>query len=916
MHDDHELARLAGKLDLPAKVRLLAGGSVWRSCAEPSIGLRALTFSDGPAGVRGPGWDERRTSLALPSPTALGATWDEDLVRRLGVLLAAESRRKGVDVLLAPVLNLHRTPYGGRHFECFSEDPLLTARLGAAYVRGVQSGGVAACPKHFVANETETDRLTHDVRVDDRTLRELYLVPFEAAVEAGAWAVMSAYNGVNGHPMSENPLLTTPLKDEWGFDGVVVSDWGAVRTTVASAVSGQDLAMPGPWGPWGDRLVAAVEAGEVEESRIDDKVLRLLRLAARVGALEPLEVDGGAARVESAGLDGGDDWLAARRGDLEPAEAEPLGGEVRPAGGSGVLDGEVRPAERPEPLGGEVSPAGRPGVLGWEMSLSGGSRVLDGEVSPAGRPGALGGEVLPAGRPEPLDGHVPPAEPVGALVGKGLTVGSAAFPATVRESAADTALLREAVAASTVLLRNNGILPLPPGRSIALIGPGAVAPRVQGGGSSGLYPAAENSLLTALSGLVDVVHEPGVRIDDRPTPVAAPVVVRVLGPGDEVLFREHRLTGRILETQEVPGAAVLEINAELHVTETGPWRLAVAGYGRLTLDVGGVRVLDVVQEIDTDDPAVKHLRPPHHEVEVELVEGTRVELVARRELGEDSGMASMLAADPPRPDAREEFVAAVDAAGRHDVAIVVVSTTDEIESEGRDRNSLTLPGEQDALVTAVSAANPNTVVVVNSGGPVLLPWRHDTAAVLLTWFPGQEGGNGLADVLFGEREPGGRLPTTWPAREPDVPVADFLPVDGSLPYEEGLVIGYRAWASTEPAYWFGHGLGYTSWDYEEARVDRDVVRVTVRNVGGRRGREVVQVYLSRPDSAVPRPRRWLAGFAVVEAGPGEVVEALVPMPEQAVRHWEGTWQVEPGAFTVLVGPDAGGTRLVAEIALR
>lgn len=834
MHDDHELARLAGKLDLPAKVRLLAGGSVWRSCAEPSIGLRAMTFSDGPAGVRGPGWDERRTSLALPSPTALGATWDEDLVRRLGVLLAAESRRKGVDVLLAPVLNLHRTPYGGRHFECFSEDPLLTARLGVAFVRGVQSGGVAAAPKHFVANETETDRLTHDVRVDDRTLRELYLAPFEAVVEAGAWAVMSAYNGVNGHPMSENPLLTMPLKDEWGFDGVVVSDWGAVRTTVASAASGQDLAMPGPWGPWGDRLVAAVEAGEVEEDWIDDKVLRLLRLAARVGALEP---GGGVARaggLESAGVDGGDGWLAARRGDLGLAEA----------GSDALLLTERR-----------------------------------GELEPA-----------------EAESDTPPL--------------------TARESAADTALLREAVAASTVLLRNNGILPLPPGRSIALIGPGAVAPRVQGGGSSGLYPAAENSLFSALSELTDVVHEPGVRIDDRPTPVAAPVLVRVLGPGGEVLFRERRLTGRILETEEVPGAAVLEISAELHVTTPGLWRLAVAGYGRLTLDVGGDRVLDVVQEIDTDDPAVKHLRPPHHEVEVPLTEGTRVELVARRELGEDSGMASMLAADPPRPCARDEFAAAVDAASRSDVAVVVVSTTDAIESEGRDRSSLTLPGEQDALVTAVCAANPATIVVVNSGGPVLLPWRHDTAAVLLTWFPGQEGGNGLADVLFGEREPGGRLPTTWPARESDVPVADFLPVEGVLPYEEGLDIGYRAWAAHEPAYWFGHGLGYTSWDYEEARVERDVVRVTVRNVGGRRGREVVQVYLAREDSAVPRPRRWLAGFAVVEAGPGEAVEALVRAPDQAVRHWEGTWQVEPGAFTVLIGPDAGGTRLTAEIALR
>jgi beta-glucosidase len=380
------------------------------------------------------------------------------------------------------------------------------------------------------------------------------------------------------------------------------------------------------------------------------------------------------------------------------------------------------------------------------------------------------------------------------------------------------------------------------------------------------------------------------------------------------------LTGRILETEEVPGAAVLEISTSLHVTRTGPWRIAVAGYGRLTLDVDGVRVLDVVQPVDTDDPAVKHLRPPHHSVEVLLTGGTEAELVARRELGEDSGMASMLAADPPPPSAAEELAAAVVAARESDVAVVVVSTTDAIESEGRDRHSLALPGEQDALVRAVLAANPNTVVVVNSGGPVLLPWREDVAAVLLTWFPGQEGGNGLADVLFGDSEPGGRLPTTWPGLESDVPVKDFLPVAGSLPYEEGLDVGYRAWAvsGVAPAYWFGHGLGYTTWDYEEARVERDVVRVRLRNTGDRAGREVVQVYLSRPDSGVARPERWLAGFAAVTAEPGQSVEALVRIQRRAISHWAGTWVVEPGAFTVLIGPNAGDTplRLASENALR
>src|SRR5436190_17958755 len=214
-----------GALTLEQKVRLLTGADFWALHAEPAIGLRRVVMSDGPAGVRGELWDERDPSANVPSPTALAATWDEARVERLGRLLAFECRRKGVDVLLAPTVNLHRSPYGGRHFECFSEDPFLTARIGAAYVRGLQAEGVAATVKHFVANDSETERFTLDARVDERALRELYLAPFEAIVRAGVWAVMAAYNGVNGSTMTESPLLHDILRAEWGFDGVVMSDW-------------------------------------------------------------------------------------------------------------------------------------------------------------------------------------------------------------------------------------------------------------------------------------------------------------------------------------------------------------------------------------------------------------------------------------------------------------------------------------------------------------------------------------------------------------------------------------------------------------------------------------------------------------------------------------------------------------------
>ena len=274
-------------LSLEQKVRLLTGADFWSLHPEPAVGLRRLVVSDGPAGVRGERWDERDPSANVPSPTALAATWDEELVEKLGGLLASEARRKGVDVVLAPTVNLHRTPYGGRHFECFSEDPLLTARIGVGYVCGLQDGGVGATVKHFVANDSETERMTLDARLDERTLRELYLAPFEAIVrEAGVWSVMASYNAVNGEPMTESSLLYDILHRELGFDGVVMSDWFATRATEASASAALDLVMPGPAGPWGEALLAAVHAGEVDAAAIDDKVLRILRLAARVGALD------------------------------------------------------------------------------------------------------------------------------------------------------------------------------------------------------------------------------------------------------------------------------------------------------------------------------------------------------------------------------------------------------------------------------------------------------------------------------------------------------------------------------------------------------------------------------------------------------------------------------------------------------
>ncbi|MFE0795337.1 beta-glucosidase family protein [Streptomyces mutabilis] len=805
--DDRTLDRHTGKLTLEQKVRLLTGATTWRTAGEDGIALREIVMSDGPAGVRGEAWDERRPSALLPSASALGALWDEALVEELGGLLAAEAVRKGVDVVLAPTLNLHRTPLGGRHFECFSEDPELTGRTGAALIRGVQAHGVAATAKHYVANDSETDRLTVDVRACERTLREVYLAPFEAAVEAGVWLVMAGYNSVNGVTMTSHPLLDEPLKGEWGFDGVVVSDWAAVRSTEGPARAALDLAMPGPPGPWGAALVRAVKEGRVPEKAVDDKVRRLLRLADRVGAFAPRR----------------------RR-------------------------------------------------------------------------------------------HLP-----------------------LRGSLDTRALLRRAAAAGSVLLSNRGVLPLDPAElsTVAVIGAHAASPRTQGGGSAGVFPSAvvtpRAGVRARLRGRVRVVHAPGPtpgaaaaplgtdRCDD-PRSGAPGVLLRVLDESGRELCAEHRLSGRQLEPDLPPGAHTVEISALLRPQRTGEWTFGVGGFGRMTLTVDGDTILDGVFPRETDDPAVVHVDPPVQQARTELTSKRRpVHVVARRELVPGCGRATVVTAAPPEPDAESAVAAAVEAAREADAAIVVVGTTEQDETEGRDRDDLSLGGRQDDLVRAVAAVNPRTVVVVNSGGPVEMPWREEAGAVLLAWFPGQEAGAGLADVLFGLEEPGGRLPTTWGACLEDTPVTRTHPAEGRLDYAEGLHVGHRAWlrAGRAPAFWFGHGLGYTTWEYEAvdapARVtagEAFTVRVRLRNTGARAGREVVQVYVARPGSAVERPVRWFAGYVAVRAEAGRTVTAEVEVAPRALRHWsqeERAWSTEPGPYRLTVGRSAGDLRWAGEV---
>lgn len=794
------------KLDLDAKAKLLQGQDMWTLPALPDIGLGSLVMSDGPVGVRGVFWGPDDPSILLPSPTAMAATWDPDLIERAGALLAQEARRKGVHLLLAPTVNMHRTPVGGRHFEAYSEDPLLTGAIGSGYVRGVQSGGVGATVKHFVANDAETDRMSVDNIVSQNALREIYLAPFEDIVKNSCpWAIMSAYNSVNGTTMSEhNELLNGVLRGEWGFDGCVVSDWMGTRSTLGAILGGLDIAMPGPSSVYGELLAEAVRNEEVDESVVDDAVRRVLLLAARAGLLD----------------------------DADPAVTE-----------------------FPAPVDGRA--------LAHE--IAGRSFVLT-------RNAPIGGEV---------------------------------------------------------------ILPIDPSTTtVALIGLAARDARVLGGGSAMVFPESVVSPLDGLTAALPegaLTHSIGAALTDQ---------MGAADRGFELRARCYDADGTLLREIDLPNGMItwmgilpegidfqalhtIELLGTFTPSESGAHRFGTKGLGAFTLTVGGDTLFDGDQPLESFDPFELFFGAPKDRGSVELTAGESIEIVLQHTPTkmEDSPidiLSFSLGHQGPQRDPEELIAEAVAAAKAADVAVVVVATTDQVESEGFDRSTLNLPGRQDELVSRVATANARTVVVVNSGSPVEMPWRGDVAAVLLSWFPGQEAGAALADVLVGLTEPGGRLPTTWPATLSDCPVTGVTPVDGKLTYSEDLFIGYRAWDRSDiaPAFAFGHGLGYTTWDYESVERDGETVTVRIRNIGSRQGREVVQVYLAAVGVDPSRPSRALAGFASVSADVGETVTATITLPRRAFEIWDeqsGNWCYRPGSYDVHVGASSADCRLALRI---
>ena len=807
------MSKASSVLRLEEKCRLLGGASTWRTHAIDHAGIPTVKMTDGPNGARGDGIGAAGTAgLVAPAGIVLGATWDPAVVEEVGELLGRETRRKSAHVLLAPTINLHRTPIGGRVFECYSEDPELTAALATAYVRGVQSQDVGVAVKHFVANDTELDRHTIDVAVDHRTLRELYLRPFEAVVtEARPWGLMSAYNKLDGTHCSEHRwLLQDVLRGEWGFDGFVVSDWFGFHDTVASVEAGLTLAMPGPHTCYGALLEQAVVEGHVAEARVDQLVDQLALLAERTQAAE-------------------------------------------------------FPADTPE-------------------------RAVD----------------------EPRD----------------------------------RAVLRRAAASGMTLLRNEGdVLPLARGTRIALVGPNAAGTQIMGGGSAGLHALPHASILDALQaadGLV-VGHEPGVRIDRMP-PV--PPTAQLRTPDGEPGLLLHYRNGTdpespIVVSQVVPSSLLIWIGgtpegvdpASFNVTVegdvvprvTGTHALSAFATGPSVVQVGTVTVLD---DPDGSLPRGEHMFGRGSEEQrgsLDLVAGQPVPL--RFRVAASMGFCGIRVGigEPEDPDALDR---AVELAAGSDVAVVVVGTNAEWETEGSDRATIDLPGDQNELVGRVASVAPRTVVLVNAGGPVAMPWVDDVDAVLLTPFAGLETAAAAIDVLTGTTDPGGRLPLSYPRRLDDSPaMAHYAPVDGTQTYGEGLAMGYRGHLAggDPPLFPFGHGLSYGRVDWgEPTLVDTEVdagadirVQVPVSASGDRPATVVPQVYVSLPKGVDDGGAPWkLGGWTKLVVEPGTTTVAEVTVPAAALRRWDeagGGWVTDTGVRRIRVGASSEDVRADLEV---
>ncbi len=788
---DQRAEALVSQMTLKEKVALLSGLDIWRTVPIERLGIPSITMTDGPHGVRANKHEAERPvspTTAFPTGVSMASTWNPELIEKVGAALGEETRAMGCEILLGPCVNIVRHPLAGRNFEAYSEDPYLAGRIGTAWVKGLQSQGVAASLKHFACNNQEIERFRGNSVVDERTLREIYLSQFETVVkEARPWTVMCSYNRINGvYASQHHTLLNEILRDEWGFDGLVMSDWDANHTVYESVQGGLDLEMPGPAKYYGKLLESAVQNWQIEESAIDDAVRRVLKTILRTGKLDNKQTAGA-----------------------------------------------VNTSEHQQ-------------------------------------------------------------------------------------------LAREVAAEAIVLLKNErAALPLDLNtiKSIAVIGPSAIGWQISGGGSARVKPPQVIDPLTALkakaNGRVKIEYAAGCDNDvELPT---------MRGEFKAEFFNNPRLEGEPAVVRTEPALnqdwfAATPDNAIITQQYSARWSLPlrVPQSGRYAF---GISCTCEAQVLLDGRPIVAKGQP---DVEINLESekdyAFRVELTK----ADDRHRARMRVGMAYRLDPDDRLQRAVELAARSEVAIVYAGLPENFETEGTDRPHMDLTGKQNELIAAVARANPQTIVVLNCGSPVAMPWVDDAAGIVLAYYPGMEGAIALTNILCGEVNPSGKLTVTYPEALKDTPAFNNYPGKRQVIYGEGIFVGYRHYDAREiePLFPFGHGLSYTTFEYSDLTTPEVVKRgetvkvsVKVKNAGKVAGQEVVQLYVSDKQAALQRPPQELKGFAKIALQPGEVKTVAFELNERALSYYDPDqrkWVVEPGEFEVLVGSSSRDIRVMAK----
>jgi beta-glucosidase len=777
------------KMTVEEKIEMLGGVNDFYTRPIPRLGVPALKMSDGPMGVHDYG-----LTTAYPAGIALAASWDVDLAHRFGAAMGEDARARGVHFILAPGMNIYRAPMNGRNFEYFGEDAFLASRMAVNEIKGMQEQRVIATAKHFAGNNSEFARMTLSSDIDERTLREIYLPAFEASVkEAKVGAVMDAYNLVNGVYMTANDHLNNEiLKKEWGFDGIVVSDWGATHDGIAAANGGLDLEMPSPLFMNRETLLPALKDGRISIETIDDKVRRILRKAIEFGFFDRQQTDTGIPFYSQEG----------RQVALEEAR-----------GGMVLLKN--------------------------------------------------------AGNLLPLD---------------------------------ETQL-----------------------KTIAVIGPDAYPAVISGGGS------AETKPFNAVSYLEGISNRLGTRVRvlyDVDVPVLDPVFENsefVTAPGGE-----NGLKGEYFDNEDLKGSPVL-VRTDRHVhfdwgegsfapgqpvdhfairwtgyfipKKSGDYQFFTSADDGVRLYIDDERAIDDwLPHSQTLDTCSKHLEGGKaYKIRLEYFDSVSTAIVGFGVTRADSYVGNKT----------KELAAKADA------VIVCVGFDDKTEGEGFDRR-FQLPGGQDELVRQISAVNKNTIVVITAGGNVdMTQWIDKVPAVLDAWYPGQEGGTALAQILFGDYSPSGKLPVSFESRWEDNPVFhSYYPAKGEsrVQYSEGVFVGYRHYdrSETKPLFPFGFGLSYTTFAYSNLSVapasgslDQSViVSFEVKNTGRREGAEVAELYVGDAHASIPRPVKELKGFAKANLKQGQSKRVSINLDRRAFSFYDvgkKDWNAEPGAFDILIG---------------